>query len=62
MIYTDVVYCIDFAVGAPYTANGTNTGAIYIYYGNSNQTEFEAQVPFEVCTESTLTSSTSCHM
>ena len=47
-------FCTDFAVGAPYTENNGNTGAIYIYYGNSNQTLFESQTPFEVRTESTV--------
>ena len=47
-------FCIDFAVGAPYTENNGNTGAIYIYYGNSNQTLFESQTPFEVRIESTV--------
>ena len=39
---------IDFAVGAPYADNGNNTGAVYIYYGNSDRTVFETQVPFKV--------------
>ena len=50
LLYTDI------AVGAPYTRHGVSdidgntdtTGSVYIYYGNSNMTEFENQVPFEI--------------
>ena len=50
LLYTDI------AVGAPYTRHGVSdidgntdtTGSVYIYYGSSNMTEFENQVPFEI--------------
>ena len=47
---------IDFAVGAPYTVNSptSNTGAVYIHYGNRDLTAFTAQAPFEVGTEPVL--------
>lgn len=35
----------DIAVGAPY---GAGNGAVYIYYGRDDLTQFVTQTPFEV--------------
>ncbi len=50
----------DVAIGAPYACQspdrshpvslcaGQNSGAVYIYYGRANLSEFESQTPFKV--------------
>lgn len=45
---SDLILFIDIAVSAPYEASGDGSGAIYVYYGQSNWTAFEEQVPSKV--------------
>ncbi len=57
---TDTSTLPDVAIGAPYTCKSPdrshpmgqcaeqNSGAVYIYYGSANLSQFESQTPFEV--------------
>ena len=46
--YTMYILLLDIAVSAPYEASGDGSGAVYIYYGQSNWTAFEEQTPSKV--------------